>query len=105
MPLPAPRPIRDGFDFDNVTFAYPLLRSSRNILDHLRFPAGARLKRVALIGEEWARQDHAPLSCLPRACMTPTGRAHPGLDGVDLREYSIEDLHSQIGVIFQDFMR
>ncbi len=27
------------------------------------------------------------------------------LDGVDLREYSIEDLHSQIGVIFQDFVR
>ena len=27
------------------------------------------------------------------------------LDGVDLREYSIEDLHRQIGVIFQDFMR
>jgi ABC-type multidrug transport system fused ATPase/permease subunit len=24
---------------------------------------------------------------------------------VDLREYSMEDLHSQIGVIFQDFMR
>ena len=27
------------------------------------------------------------------------------LDGVDLREYSVEDLHSQIGVIFQDFVR
>jgi ATP-binding cassette subfamily B protein len=27
------------------------------------------------------------------------------LDGADLRDYSIEDLHSQIGVIFQDFMR
>src|SRR6185437_15712523 len=27
------------------------------------------------------------------------------LDGVDLRDYSVEDLHSQIGVIFQDFVR
>jgi len=27
------------------------------------------------------------------------------LDGVDLREYSLEDLHRHIGVIFQDFMR
>ena len=27
------------------------------------------------------------------------------LDGIDLREYSIEDLQRQIGVIFQDFMR
>jgi ATP-binding cassette subfamily B protein len=27
------------------------------------------------------------------------------LDGIDLREYEIEDLHREIGVIFQDFMR
>ena len=27
------------------------------------------------------------------------------LDGVDLRDYSVEDLHRQIGVIFQDFVR
>ena len=27
------------------------------------------------------------------------------LDGIDLREYSLEDLYKEIGVIFQDFMR
>jgi ATP-binding cassette subfamily B protein len=27
------------------------------------------------------------------------------LDGTDLREYDLEDLYSQVGVIFQDFMR
>ena len=27
------------------------------------------------------------------------------LDGVDLREYSVEELHKEIGVIFQDFVR
>ena len=27
------------------------------------------------------------------------------LDGVDLREYDLDDLYSEIGVIFQDFMR
>jgi ATP-binding cassette subfamily B protein len=27
------------------------------------------------------------------------------LDGVDLRDYDIEDLHREIGVIFQDFVR
>ena len=27
------------------------------------------------------------------------------LDGVDLREYNLEDLYREIGVIFQDFMR
>ena len=27
------------------------------------------------------------------------------LDGVDLREYDVEDLRKEIGVIFQDYMR
>lgn len=27
------------------------------------------------------------------------------LDGIDLREYDLEDLHREIGVIFQDFVR
>ena len=27
------------------------------------------------------------------------------LDGVDLRDYNLEDLYNEIGVIFQDFMR
>jgi ATP-binding cassette subfamily B protein len=27
------------------------------------------------------------------------------LDGVDLRDYRVEDLHREIGVVFQDFMR
>ena len=27
------------------------------------------------------------------------------MDGIDLREYDLEDLHREIGVIFQDFMR
>ena len=27
------------------------------------------------------------------------------LDGVDLREYNLEDLYREIGVIFQDFVR
>src|SRR5207253_6554627 len=46
--LPAPRPIRDGFVFDRVTFGYP--GSGRRVLDRLdlRFEPG---ERIALIGE------------------------------------------------------
>ncbi len=46
--LPAPRPIRQGFVFENVSFAYRT--GSRNVLDGLdfRFEPG---ERVALIGE------------------------------------------------------
>jgi ATP-binding cassette subfamily B protein len=97
--LPAPRPIRDGFQFEKVTFCYP--GSRRRILDGLDF----RLElgeRVALIGENG--QGKTTLVKLITRLYDPTaGRIL--LDGVDLRDYSIEDLQSQIGVIFQDFMR
>ena len=97
--LPAPRPIRDGFSFEKVTFYYPGNR--RRVLDRLDF----RLEpgeSVALVGENG--QGKTTLVKLLARLYDPTaGRIL--LDGVDLRDYNIEDLHTQIGVIFQDFMR
>jgi len=97
--LPAPRPIRDGFVFEKVTFCYPGNRHL--ILDSLDFRLEAG-ERVALIGENG--QGKTTLVKLLTRLYDPTsGRIL--LDGVDLRDYNMEDLHSQIGVIFQDFMR
>jgi ATP-binding cassette, subfamily B, bacterial len=97
--LPAPRPIRDGFVFDKVSFAYP--GRPRPVLDRLDF----RLEpgeRIALIGENG--QGKTTLVKLLTRLYDPTeGRIL--LDGVDLRDYSMEDLQSQTSVIFQDFMR
>ena len=97
--LPAPRPIQQGFQFVNVSFSYP--GSSRLILDklNLRLEPGERL---ALIGENG--QGKTTIVKLLTRLYDPTEGCIL-LDGVDLREYSIEDLCSQIGVIFQDFMR
>ncbi len=97
--LPAPRPIREGFEFVNVSFSYP--GSSRLVLDKLNF----RLEpgeRIALIGEN-GQGKTTIVKLLTRLYDPMDGKIL--LDGVDLREYSIEDLCSQIGVIFQDFMR
>jgi ATP-binding cassette subfamily B protein len=97
--LPAPRAIRQGFEFRNVTFAYP--GSSRLVLDRLDF----RLEpgeRVALIGENG--QGKTTIVKLLTRLYDPTG-GQILLDGIDLREYNIEDLCSEIGVIFQDFVR
>jgi len=97
--LPAPRPIRDGFLFEQVSFAYP--GSPRRILDRLdlRIVPG---ERIALIGENG--EGKTTLVKLITRLYDPAG-GRILLDGVDLREYSMEDLQSQIGVIFQDFMR
>ena len=97
--LPAPRPIVQGFEFRNVSFQYP--GTSRLVLNSFDF----RLRpgeRVALIGENG--QGKTTIVKLITRLYDPTG-GEILLDGVDLREYSLEDLYTQIGVIFQDFMR
>ena len=97
--LPAPRPIRSGFVFDRVSFSYP--GQTRRVLDNLdlRIEPG---ERIALIGENG--QGKTTLVKLITRLYDPTaGRIL--LDGIDLREYSVEDLNAEIGVIFQDFMR
>ncbi len=97
--LPAPRPIVAGFDFRNVSFSYP--GSPRLILDRLNFHLRPG-ERVALIGENG--QGKTTIVKLITRLYDPT-EGQILLDGVDLREYSLEDLYREIGVIFQDFMR
>ncbi len=97
--LPAPRPIRKGFEFKNVSFHYPGV--DRLILNKLNF----RLEpgeRIALIGQNG--QGKTTIVKLMSRLYDPSG-GQILLDGVDLREYNIEDLCKEIGVIFQDFMR
>ena len=97
--LPAPRPIRDGFVLDGVSFTYP--GSTRRVLDRLQLRIG-KDERIALIGENG--QGKTTIVKLLTRLYDPTeGRIL--LDGVDLRDYDIEDLQRQIGVIFQDFVR
>jgi ATP-binding cassette subfamily B protein len=97
--LPAPRPIVSGFEFRDVTFVYP--GTTRRVLHNLNFSLHPG-ERIALIGQNG--QGKTTIVKLMTRLYDPTG-GRILLDGVDLREYSIEDLCSQVGVIFQDFMR
>jgi ATP-binding cassette subfamily B protein len=96
--IPAPRPVRSGFEFRDVSFHYP--GSDRLVLDHLNFRI-APGEHVALVGENG--QGKTTLVKLMARLYDPTGGLI-FLDGVDLREYSVEGLHKEIGVIFQDFV-
>src|ERR1039458_5418724 len=97
--LPAPRPIRQGFEFQNVSFTYP--GTSRLVLDNLSFRLGTG-ERIALIWENG--QGKTTIEKLITRLYDPdAGRIL--LDGIDLRDYDIDDLHREIAVIFQDFMR
>ncbi len=96
--LPAPRPIVRGFEFRNVSFRYP--GSSRLVLDRLNLQLSPG-ERLALIGENG--QGKTTIVKLITRLYDPS-EGQVLLDGIDLREYDLEDLHRQMGVIFQDFM-
>ena len=97
--LPAPRPIVRGFEFRDVSFCYP--GSPRRVLNQLNFQLSPG-QRVALIGENG--QGKTTIVKLITRLYDPT-EGQILLDGIDLREYDLEDLYREIGVIFQDFMR
>src|SRR5215217_4317378 len=94
-----PRPIRDGFVFEDVGFRYP--GSERWAVRHVTLALRPG-ERLALVGENGAGK--TTLTKLFGRLYDPMeGRIL--LDGVDLREYDLADLRAAIGVIFQDFVR
>jgi len=96
---PVPRPIKEGFVFENVGFQYPGSEAwaVRNVSFRLR-PG----ERIAFVGENGAGK--TTLTKLLARLYDPTeGRIL--LDGIDLREYDIQSVRRAIGVIFQDFVR
>jgi ATP-binding cassette, subfamily B, bacterial len=98
-PVPVPRPIHHGFTFENVGFKYQNSErwAVRNLSFHLR--AGEKL---ALVGENGAGKTTL-VKLLARLYEPTEGRIL--LDGVDLREYDLNDLRHQVGIIFQDYVR
>ncbi len=97
--LPVPRPIRQGFEFKNVSFSYP--GHSRMVLGSVSF----RLQpgeRLALVGEN-GQGKTTIVKLLTRLYDVTAGQIL--LDGIDLHEYELEDLWREIGVIFQDFVK
>ncbi len=97
--LAIPRPIRHGIEFRNVSFAYP--GTTRVVLKNFNFHLHPG-ERVALIGENG--QGKTTIVKLITRLYDPT-EGQILIDGVDLREYDMDDLCHEIGVIFQDFMR
>lgn len=97
--LMAPRPIVGGFEFRNVAFAYP--GAKRMVVRNINFRLYPK-EKIALIGENGAGKTTL-VKLLARLYDPVEGMIL--LDGVDLRDYNVEDLRKEIGVIFQDYMR
>jgi len=96
---PVPRPIKEGFAFEDVGFQYP--GSDAWAVRHVTFKLRPG-ERIAFVGENGAGK--TTLTKLLARLYDPTeGRIL--LDGVDLREYEIHSVRRAIGVIFQDFVK
>jgi ATP-binding cassette subfamily B protein len=96
---PVARPLQTGFQFENVGFRYP--GSQRWAVRGLSF-AFEPHERIALVGENGAGKTTL-VKLLARLYDPDEGRIL--LDGVDLREYDLDSLRKNIGIIFQDFVR
>jgi ATP-binding cassette, subfamily B, bacterial len=94
-----PVPIRTGFVFERVGFRYP--GSEQWAVRGLDFSL-APGERIALVGENGAGKTTL-VKLLARLYDPTEGRIL--LDGVDLRDYDLESLRRNVGVIFQDFVR
>lgn len=98
-PRPFPKPIQQGFTFENVGFRYH--GSERWANRHLSFIL-APGEKLALVGENGAGKTTL-VKLLARLYDPSEGRIL--LDGIDLREYDLNDLRLNLGIIFQDYIR
>ena len=97
--LAVPYPIRRGFEFRNVTFAYP--GSEQFVVRDINFRINPS-ETVALVGVNGSGKTTL-IKLLCRLYDPVCGQIL--LDGIDLREYDLVQLRNCIGVIFQDFIR
>ncbi len=97
--IAVPDPIRTGFVFENVGFRYE--GNERWALRGLSFELHAG-EVLALVGENGAGKTTL-VKLLARLYDPDEGRIL--LDGRDLRDYDLDELRANTGVIFQDFVR
>lgn len=96
-PYPVPEPLREGIKFEEVRFKYP--NSVSPVLDGVSFMLRAG-ETVALVGENGAGKTTL-IKLLCRLYDPEAGSI--SLDGVDLRDFSVDQLRKQISVVFQDY--
>jgi ATP-binding cassette subfamily B protein len=99
QPQPVPHTFQQGIEFKHVSFKYT------GQTDWALHDVSLTIKpgeKIALVGKNGAGKTTL-IKLLTRLYDPTEGQIL--LDGVDLRDYDLDSLRGQIGVIFQDFVR
>ncbi len=99
-PIPVPRPIQKGIEFERVSFQYPA-GADRMALQEVSFSIRPG-ETIALVGENGSGKTTL-IKLLTRLYDPSSGSIT--IDGIDLRDFKLEELRSEFSVIFQDFAR
>ena len=96
-PYPIPHPLQKGITFNHVSFNYD--QSSRQALKDISLYINPG-EVIALVGENGSGK--TTLIKLLCRLYDPT-EGNITLDGIDLRQFSVDELRQEISVIFQDY--
>ncbi len=96
---PVPESIQHGIEFRNVSFRYPDREGWALRGVNLCIGPG---EKIALVGANGAGKTTL-VKLLTRLYEPTEGQIL--LDGIDLRDYHLDELRQRMGVIFQDFVR
>jgi ATP-binding cassette subfamily B protein len=98
-PVPVPDPMLQGITFHDVSIRYP--DHAEWTLRNISFTINAG-ETMALVGLNGAGK--TTLVKLLTRLYDPT-EGYISIDGIDIRQFGLDDLNTHIGVIFQDFVR
>jgi len=95
VPIPLPKPVRGEVRFDHVNFHY--IEGEDVLKDiNITVPAGTSL---ALVGPTGVGKSTFA-SLIPRFYDTISGRVM--IDGIDVRDLSLQELNTNVGMVLQD---
>lgn len=98
-PRTFPRPLREGIEFDHVSFRYP--GTTAEVLSDVSFRIRPG-EHVALVGENGSGKTTL-IKLLCRLYDPVSGAIR--LDGTDIRELRLSELRAELAVVFQDYAR
>jgi ATP-binding cassette subfamily B protein len=101
LPVPVPCPFKKGIIFENVSFKYPNTNTDALALENINLVIHPG-ETIALVGENGSGKTTL-IKLLCRLYDLTSGSIR--IDGINIKEFKIEDFRREFTVVFQDFVR